>query len=363
MLSTIESGVGAQVQIDGRSYINFGGSSYLGLSSNPEILQAGVDALREYGPGIPVPRNHGVIARPHLDVELEATRFFGSEAALFMGSGYYFGLIALAALRQKFAVVFFDELCHYSLRDGIAASGLRSHPFRHLDASDLATQLAKHLRPNERALIATDGMFSTFGEIAPLQDLHVVVAPFDGSLLVDESHSFGVLGASGRGAGEHHGIDSASLVMGGSLGKAFASCGGIIPAGREDVEAFRMTPAGRGASPGAPAMAAMCASSLRYVREHPDLLKRLRANVRYMKQGLRALGLDIADTVAPVATFTRGSRGCAAELKQRLMSEEIFVYHSTYIGAGPAGVIRCGIFADHTSAQMDHLFDVLRRVL
>lgn len=363
VLSTIESGVGAHVVIDGRSYINFGGSSYLGLSSNAEILQAGIDALRVYGAGIPVPRNHGAIARPYVDVELEATKFFGSDAAVFMGGGYYFGLIALATLRRKLAVVFFDELCHFSLRDGIAASGLRSHPFRHLDANDLEAQLVKHLRRNERPVIATDGMFSTFGQIAPLRDLHAVVAPFEGRLLVDESHSFGVLGPAGRGAGEHHGIDPASLVIGGSLGKAFATCGGIIPAGHEQAEAFRMTPAGRGASPGAPAVAAMCATSLRYVREHPDLLERLRANVRYMKQGLRALGLDVADTVAPVATFTLGSHGAMTDLKQRLMSEGVFVYHSTYIGAGPAGVIRCGIFVDHTPAQMDHLFDVLRRVL
>jgi 8-amino-7-oxononanoate synthase len=307
MLRRIDTGVGPQILIEGRRFVNFGGSSYLGLSSHPEILEAGITALREYGAGIPVPRNHDVISRGHLEVELEAARFFGSESALFMGSGYYFGLVCMAALRRDYDVIFFDELCHYSLRDGIAASGLRSHSFRHLDVDDLGAQLRNFLSANQRPLVATDGMFSTFGQIAPLRDLQAVIGPYGGCLLVDESHSFGVLGQTGRGAAEHHGLDHRSLVIGGSLGKAFGTCGGIVPGKNHEIESFRATPAGRGATPGTPATAAMCATSLRYVREHhPELIGRLRRNVKYMKSGLRALGLEVSDSMAPVATFSVG---------------------------------------------------------
>src|SRR5690606_31879147 len=106
--------------------------------------------------------------------------------------------------------------------------------------------------------VATDGMFSTLGEIAPLRALWQAVQPYDGRLLVDESHSFGVLGAHGRGAVEHHDMPRSVALSGGSLGKAFGTCGGIIPASAMEVAACRGTPVGRGASAGLPAAAAMC---------------------------------------------------------------------------------------------------------
>jgi 8-amino-7-oxononanoate synthase len=139
--------------------------------------------------------------------------------------------------------------------------------------------------------------------------------------------------------------------------------GGIIPATHEAVESCRAAPASRSASAGLPAAAAMCAMSLRYVREHPELRARLRANVAYMKSGLRRIGLDVADTIAPVASFVAGPDHSMRTLQERLMQRGIFVLHSNYIGASAAGAIRCGIFADHTTEHMDCLFDALRALL
>jgi 8-amino-7-oxononanoate synthase len=360
---TLESAVGAEIVVDGQRYINFAGSSYLGLSGRPETVAAGVAALRESGSGYQFPRHHGIATRAHQDVESEAAAFFATQAAIYLASGYYFGLVAIASVRDDFDAIFFDELCHYSLREAIAASGLPSHSYRHLDVEDLATNLKRHLRAQHMPLIVTDGMYSTFGEIAPLDELARVMAPYDGCLLVDESHSFGVLGQSGRGAVEHHRLADASILSGGSLCKAFGGSGGIIPAQLTEIEACRSTPAGRGAAAGLPANAAMCATNLRYVREHPELLKRLRSNVAYLKNGLRNLGLEIPDTVAPVAAFVPGAGESIRALHQQLMAEGIFVFHSKYIGAGPAGAIRCGIFADHTTLHADRLVDALRRLL
>lgn len=356
----LESAVGAQIVLSGRRYVNFGGSSYLGLSSNTEILEAGVAMLRECGAGAPLARDQCSVSRAHQSAETEATMLFDSQAALFLPGGYYFGLVSIAAVREQFNIVFFDELAHYSLREGIAASGLKSYAFRHLDAADLEAKLRAHLNASDKPLVATDGLYSTFGRIAPLDDLWQVVMPYGGRLLVDESHSFGVLGLHGRGAQEHHGIPSSSVLFGGSLSKAFGTCGGIIPASEEEVAAFRRTPVALGAGVGAPAAAAMCAASLRYVRRHPELLQCLRTNVVYMKESLRGLGVEVPDSIAPVAAFTTAS---PQALKDALMSEGIFVYHSMYLGAGVSGVIRCGIFADHTREHIDQLIDALRRLM
>ncbi len=360
---TLESPVGAEIVMDGRRYVNFGGSAYLGLSGNASIHEAGITALRQCGSGAPVPRDQGVATRAHQDAEAEAAAFFGTPAALYVAHGYYFGLISIRALRASVTTIFFDELAHYSLREAIAASGLPSHAYQHLDAEDLRRKLQHQLGAGGKPLVVTDGMFPTFGEIAPLAQLRQVSAPFDAWLLVDESHSFGVLGALGRGASEHHGLGSANLLTGGSLGKAFGTCGGIIPATVDEVAALRKTPTARGASVGLPAAAAMCAASLRHVREHPQLLQRLRTNIARMKGGLRKLGLRVGDDNTPVAAFVHGDDKSMHALREQLFAEGMVLYHTTYVGAGPAGVLRCGIFADHTDEHIDRLLAALRRLL
>jgi 8-amino-7-oxononanoate synthase len=362
-LQTLESALGAQIVLNGRVYINFGGSSYLGLASNSLIVEAGIAALREFGAGVPIPRAHGVITRAHREFEIESATFFETDTALYLASGYCFGLIGIAALGRKSTRIFFDEWAHHSLREAIAASALASQPFRHLDCQDLEAQLKRHLRRGEAPLVVTDGLFSTLGEIAPLSELERAVAPYGGRLLVDESHSFGVLGPRGRGAYEHHDVPRRSIVIGGSLGKALGVCGGVIPASEDEAAAFRSSPASRGASTGLPAAAAMCSQSLKYVREHPELLERLRANTKYLKCGLRRLGLDVADTVVPIAAFVAGSDRSMQALREALLTDGIFLYHSKYIGAGAAGVIRCSVYADHTVEHMDRLIDALRRLL
>ena len=363
MTKTIESPIAAEIVIDGRRYVNFAGSSYLGLSGYADILEAGAEALRESGAGYQVPRHYQVATRAHQEVETEAARFFRSPAALYLSGGYLFGLVSLPAIRDRLGVIFLDELAHFSLREAAAASGVKSCLYRHVDADDLALKMRQHLGAYERPVVMTDGLFSTFGEIAPLSELASAVAPYDGSLLVDESHSFGVLGATGRGAHEHHKLSLNSVVAGGSLSKAFGTTGGIILGTEEGIAACRSTPAGRGAAAGLPAGASMCAASLRHVRTHPELLQRLRTNVVAMKSGLRNLGLNVGDSVAPIATFVAGEANAMQALQERLMAEGIFVLHSTYIGAGCSGVIRCGIFADHTPEHIHRLLDALRRML
>ncbi len=360
----LESPVGAEIVLSGSRYVNFGGSSYLGIASNPHLLEAGIAALRVYGAGAPIPREHAIGCRPLRDVEQSARRYFGSDAALYLGSGYHFGLAAPAVLSEQYDAVFFDELAHFALRDGIGASGLRRRSFRHRDVEDLEHQLRHHLAAGERPLVVTDGLYSTFGEIAPLDRLWRASSAYDGRLVVDESHAFGVLGATGRGALEHHGMTGAGALVGGSLAKAFGTCGGLALGSAADIQAMHATPVVRGAAVGSPAAMALCAASLDHVRNHPELLIRLRDNTSYLKSGLRRLGLTLrGDDIAPIAAFALDSSASTQRLHAALLAEGIFVYRSTYIGAGRQGVIRCAVFADHTREHLGALLDALRRLL
>jgi 7-keto-8-aminopelargonate synthetase-like enzyme len=194
--------------------------------------------------------------------------------------------------------------------------------------------------------------------------LSQVTAAYDGRLLVDESHAFGVLGAAGRGALEHHGMTNAGALVGGSLAKAFGTCGGLALGSAADIQAMDSTPVVRGAAVGSPAAMAMGAASLDYVRNHPELLTRLRDNTAYLKSGLRRLGLALhGDDIAPIAAFALDSTVSTLRLHAALLAEGIFVYRSTYIGAGSTGVIRCAVFADHTQEHLAVLLDALRRLL
>ena len=294
----------------------------------------------------------------HQEVEQEAARFFGTETALYLPNGYAFGLVAIAALRDTFKAIFFDEWAHHALRDGIAASGLPSYAFRHLESEDLAAKLKRHLPAGVLPLIVTDGLYSTFGEIAPLDEFVRVVAPYGGRLVVDESRSFGVLGERGRGALEHFGLRGVECPER-RVHRQGARRAGRSPAlepGRFSGIVRHSSCAGR-CGRGLPSAAAMCARSLRHIREHPELLRRLRSNITTLKSGLRNLGLQIIDNLAPVASFVSGTEQSMRGLQSRLMSEGIFVFYSTYIGAGASGVIRCGIFADHTAEHIERLLE------
>lgn len=363
MIRRIESPTGARVVVDGRPILNFGGSSYLGLSYRPELAQAGIAALQSQGPTAQLPRHYGFALAANLDLESAAAEFFATESAMYFSTGYLFGLIALTGLASQYDVVFMDESAHYSLRDGAAAASKPVHMFAHLDADDLARAMARELRPGQRPLVATDGMFATFGSLPPLGDYARLLEPHGGWLVVDESHAFGVVGPTGRGAVERYGVARDRVVAGGSLGKAFCAFGGLAIGSRAVTDDLWKSPAARGAVSGMSSGAAMSAASLRYVREHPELLQRLRANVRQLKDGVRRLGLEANDTEAPVATFVCGTADEMKALQERLMDEGMFVIYSNYVGAGPSGAIRCAAFADHAPEDIERLLDALARHL
>lgn len=356
----LETAGGAEITLDGRNVTNFAGSAYLGVARHDSLISAGVEALQQFGARPLIPPAYGLITQPHLEVESESARFFGTPAAIYLPSGYLIGLAALTGLRGKFDVVLLDESAHYSLRDGANASGAMVRTFAHLDCNSLEAELSRARKDNLRAVVAVDGMCPTFGTI-PCLDIYAELARVhDAWLLVDESHSFGTLGANGRGAVEECGLRADQALCGGSLGKAFSAAGAVIVGSTEDVIAISSAPCVRGASSGMAAGAAMAAASLRLVRTHPEILARLRSNTKRMKSGLRRMGIEIEDTIAPLATFVAGSASDMHNLQQRLLDEDLFVLHLRYVGSGADGAIRCSVFADHTNEQIDRLLDALK---
>jgi glycine C-acetyltransferase/8-amino-7-oxononanoate synthase len=241
------------------------------------------------------------------------------------------------------------------------------HPFRHLDAPDLADRLRRLLAPGERPLVISDGIFPVSGEIAPAADYATVLANYEGSVLcLDDAHATGVLGENGLGSLEYWGLEShGSCFAAHTLSKALGSHGGVIAGNAAWIERLsRNAKALVATSPSPLPAAAAAAWALDFMRVNADLRNRLRANVARARAGMRALGWDLADSPAPILCLRARSGVDLARLQCELFANDICVAHVTSYSSTPVGgALRVAIFATHQAEQIDGLIAVLGRLL
>jgi 8-amino-7-oxononanoate synthase len=350
--------------IDGHSVLYFGGTGYFGLHGHPDILKAGIDG---FGLGM-----HSATTRIGfgnnpvlLDLEKNLASFFGTEDAVLYPSGYMSGLFLSRAADTPWAAAFLDEHAHFSLKDGVLASGKPVFLYRHRDPSDLEDRLKSSLPAGGRPLVLTDGVFPTFGAIAPLPGLIAAVERYGGILGLDDAHGAGVLGPSGRGTLEHFGLRSGpSLVMAGTLSKAFGGHGGFLPLSRARAEQVRSAVAAyAGSTPTPTPIAAASAQGVELLAAHPEWRDALRRNAARLKSGLRALGLPVDDSPVPIAAWTLAPASEMTRVQKALFERGIALARLDYAGAPPGGVLRATVFSTHTADQIDRLLEELRRVL
>jgi len=351
----------ARVMIDGQPYLNFFGSGYLALTDEPRIREAARQALEG---GAPFARQFasalGATDPIFDEVEQLGAAACGTESSVYFASGYLIGAVGIASLAQSFQLLFLDANAHYSLEDAAKATGLPRFQFIHGDPDSLKEQLRQHVRGQQRPLVLTDGVFATTGYIPPLADYAAALAPYDGRMFVDESHGFGVVGEHGRGAIEYCAVESFATA-GATLSKAYCTQGAVMGCTVERATMLQTLPPIRAACAGSPLSAAAATASLRFVAQHPELRVNLRATTAYFRARMRELGLDVIESPAPIISFRLGSQAEMLALQRRLFDQGIFIYHSTYIGAGTEGVIRCAVFRDHTREDIDHLTSALRQ--
>lgn len=381
-MPTMQTPPGPLTIVDGKQYLYFAGTGYLGLQGHPAVIAAACEAAEEYGTGSATSRTHTGFGNtpPVLLVEEEAAELFGCEAALYVPAGYLAPQVLLATLRGTCDVALLDEHCHYALRDAARILGNRVVTFRHRDPGSLVEKLSVCDGGRRRPLVVTDGVFAATGSLAPLADYHDILRAYPGAaLLVDDAHGLGVLGERGRGLLEHAGLLServnaledelAGLAASGtprlyhcaSLSKAVGGYGGIIPGTRRFVEWMKVrSPIYRGATPPPPPIAAATAEGLRIVRCEPELRERLHVNARSLKAGLRRIGFDVEDGPAPVASISLDSADRMQHLQQELASCGILIaYFGHYSGLPPQGALRIAVFAGHTEAMIGRLLDEL----
>jgi len=358
---------GTETLINGKRCLYFGGTGYYTLGNHPEVLKAAHEAIDHYGMHSSTSRASGGYGNTPLyeEVETVAARFFGTEDAAYMASGYLINVAAIQALReqQRFDVIFQDAVGHYSIVDLSRAFGIPVVTFAHRDAGDLAKKIKATLKPGQKPLVLSDGIFPAPGEIAPVPDYAKVLEPYSGLLWLDDCHALGVIGPNGRGTYDHFGLKGDRLLYGGTLSKAVGGYGGIVPTTAAMAGVIRSGHVMAGATMPPSAAAGASVKGMELLMAHPEWRARLWDNARRLKTGIRQMGFPVDDTVVPIASFVLKTAEDMQRVHAELMNRGIVIQLSHYVGVGPAGMLRMVVFATHTNEQIDRLLGEMKRLV
>jgi len=280
--------------IAGREYLNFSSYNYLGLSGDPDVTAAAIEALSRYGTSVSASRLVSGEKPLHRELEREIAEFLGCEDAIVMVSGHATNVNVIGNLFGPRDLVIHDRLVHDSILAGIRLSGAKRRSFPHNDADALDRILRRSRDAARRVLIAVEGVYSMDGDIAPLGQIAEIKRRYKALLLVDEAHSLGVLGQTGRGIAEHSSVsrDDADLWMG-TLSKSLASCGGYIAGSKRLVRYLKYSNPGFVYSVGiSPANAAAALAALRKLRAAPGMVATLRERSQTFLRLCRRRGIN-----------------------------------------------------------------------
>lgn len=360
----LEGPQGAEVRLNGRSYLAFCSNDYLGLANHPALIRALQAAAERYGVGSGAAHLVNGHSHEHHALEEELAEFTGRPRALLFSTGYMANLGVLGALLGRGDSVFEDRLNHASLLDGGLLSGARLLRYPHADVQALAQRMASH-RHGE-AVVATDGVFSMDGDLAPLPALVKIARNQGAWLMVDDAHGFGVIGCEGRGSVDHYdlGVSEVPIVVG-TLGKAFGTAGAFVAGSEALIETLiqkARTYIFTTAAP--PAVAAATRVSLRLARREEWRRERLRGLVARFRAGARQLGLVLANSQTPIQPLLVGDAGRAVTLSEALREQGILI-SAIRPPTVPVGTARLRITfsAAHSEAQVDRLLAALESVL
>jgi len=214
------------------------------------------------------------------------------------------GAAGFAAADPEFDIILMDEIAHWNLEDAAKLTGKPVRYFAHRSAKALAEAI-EQLLPGQRPIVVTDGAFATSGSLPPLDEYAALLEPYNGKLLVDESHSGGVVGETGRGTVQHFGVEDIAHV-GGTLSKAFCAQGSVYVGSLEAVERARACKAVRGSNSGTPISANVAAAALRLVGANPGICSKVREQAEYLRIRLKEIGLVVPDSPTAIVSFSHG---------------------------------------------------------
>ncbi|MCU7847425.1 MAG: 8-amino-7-oxononanoate synthase [Candidatus Thiodiazotropha sp. (ex Lucinoma kastoroae)] len=352
-----------ELQVDGKSMIAFCSNDYLGLANHPDVIRAMQQGAAEYGVGSGAAHLITGHSRPHHALEEALAAFTGRPRALLFSTGYMANLGVITALLKSGDRLFEDRLNHASLVDAGQLSQAKMKRYRHADPHSLRIQL--ETSEGGQALIATDGVFSMEGDLAPLPSLVELAHAHQAWLMVDDAHGLGVLGSEGGGTLSYFnlGLEEVPILMG-TLGKGFGTYGAFVAGSEALIETLIQQARSyiyTTAPP--PALAQATLVSLQVAGQESWRRERLKSLIVRFRDSVIQIGLPLMDTLTPIQPIVAGSAQQAVAWSQQLESDGILVsaIRPPTVPDGSAR-LRITFSANHTDRHLDRLLDALSKL-
>ena len=361
----IISAQGAAIRVsDGKEVLNFCANNYLGLSNNPSLIQAAKNALDTHGYGMSSVRFICGTQDLHKQLEKSIAAFFGTEdtilyAACFDANGGVFEPL----LNEEDAILS-DALNHASIIDGVRLCKAQRYRYANADMNDLEKQL-KAAHSCRFRLIVTDGVFSMDGNVAPLDKIYELAAKYDAMVMVDESHSAGVVGSTGRGVTELYNLKGKIEIITGTLGKAFGGAiGGFTTGKKEIIDLLRQRSRPYLFSNSIPPMVAAAGIRMfEMMNETNELQEKLHTNTAYFVEKMKTAGFDIKPTASAICAVMLYDAKLSQKMSALLLDEGIYVTGFYYpVVPKDQARIRVQISAAHTTEQLDKCIAAFTKV-
>jgi 8-amino-7-oxononanoate synthase len=351
---------GSKVIVNGREMGMYASYSYLGLVGHPRINRAAKEAIDRYGTGTHGVRTLAGSLQLHRELEETIAEFKNTEAAITFSSGYATNLSVISTLVGRGDYVICDKLNHASIVDGCLMSGARFLRFRHNDMQSLEQRLQQ--APSGVAkLVIADAVFSMDGDIIDLPKVVELCRQYNAWLMIDEAHSVGVLGQTGRGIEEHFNLSNVIDIKMGTLSKTIPSVGGYIAGKKDLIDYLRHTSRAyifSAALP--PAQVAAAKEAFRIIMEETWRVEKLNENAKQFIQGLKERGFNTLDTQTAIVPILCGEDETAFAMTREAQVRDIFVL-PVVSPAVPAGLarLRATVTAAHEPDEIDHAMDIL----
>ncbi len=363
----LESKQDTEVIMEGKRRIMLGSNNYLGLTTHPDVIAAGIRAYEEYGSGCSGSRFLNGTLELHLELEKELAAFLRKDAVITFSTGFQSNLGIISAVVGKNDYVIMDRENHASLYDGCRLSYGTMLRYRHNSMEELEKCLQR-VPDTGGALIVTDGVFSMGGDIAKLPEICALAEKYGARVMVDDAHGLGVIGEGGRGTASYFGLEDKVDIYMGTFSKSLASLGGYMAAEARVIDGVKHSsrPFIFSASM-TPANAASALAALRILEAHPELPETLQGNALYMRQALRDRNVKMRSgggeqiPIIPIYTY---------EMFRTLQVTTELYDRGVYVNSSlPPAVkeneclIRTSLMATHTHALIDEAVDIIAEVL
>lgn len=361
---SLESKQDIVVEMEGKREIMIGSNNYLGLTSDPRVIEASVKATQEFGTGCSGSRFLNGTTVAHVEMEKELAEFLNKEDCVTMSTGFQTNLGVISAICGRGDVVVCDKENHASIYDAIRLSYADMVRYKHADMEDLEEKL-KHIPQEKGILIVTDGVFSMGGDICNLPKLVELKHKYGARIMIDDAHALGILGEYGRGTAEYFGLEDEVDIISGTFSKSLASLGGYCAGDKKIIDFIRHNsrPFIFSASI-QPSSIAAVRKSLEIIKTEPERRKHLLEITEYMRNALKKRGIKIREEgntpIIPIYTYDPEVTLLACK---KLFERGVYV-NPVLPPATPIGecLIRTSYTATHTEELMDEAADIIKDV-